>query len=144
MSERQDDDLIALDLIRHSKRKAIQHRDSAVRPTSPLWRSFGKLEDRLQYGIDLVFELGSEPDAARFVIVDLVVRSRRPPADGCEASTTRAGDSALANVSAILVERHRLSGPGVDFGTATLDLGVPCFRRAGIGCAVEATDELHG
>jgi hypothetical protein len=32
-----------------------------------------KLEDRIEERIDLVFELGSVPDAARLVVVDLVI-----------------------------------------------------------------------
>jgi hypothetical protein len=71
--ECEDHDLFALDLIRNSERKAIQHGESAVRPISPLRCCFGKLEHRLQHGIKLVFELGSEPDTARLVIVDLVI-----------------------------------------------------------------------
>ena len=73
MREREDHDLFALDLIRNSERKAIQDGESAVRPISPLRCCFGKLEDRLQYGINFVFELGSEPDTAQLVVVDLVI-----------------------------------------------------------------------
>ena len=73
MREREDYDLFALDLIRNSEQKAIQHRESAVRPILPLRCCFGKLEDRLQHGINFVFELGSEPDTAQLVVVDLVI-----------------------------------------------------------------------
>lgn len=73
MCEREDHDLFALDLIRNSERKAIYYGESAIRPISPLRCCFEKLEDRLQHRINLVFELGSEPDTARLVVVDLVI-----------------------------------------------------------------------
>jgi hypothetical protein len=50
----------------------------------------------------------------------------------------------LTDVSTVLIERHRLSGADVDLGTAALNLGVPRFRRAWIGLAIEAANELHG
>ena len=73
MCERENHDLVALDLIRNSERKAIQCGESMVRPISPLRCCFGKLDDRFQHRINLVFELGSEPDTARLVVVDLVI-----------------------------------------------------------------------
>lgn len=76
VGEREDHDLFALDLIRDSEGKAIQYGDSAVRPSAPPRCGFGKLEDRLKHHIDLVFELGSEPNTARLVVVDLVIDLR--------------------------------------------------------------------
>jgi len=73
MCEREDDDLFALDLIGDSEREAIQYGESTVRPMTPLRRCFGKPDDRVDDRIDFVFELDSEPDAARLVIVDLVI-----------------------------------------------------------------------
>ena len=61
MGEREDYDLIALDLIGNRKGKAIQHGDPTVRAVVPLGHSFRELEDGFQYRIDLVFELGSKP-----------------------------------------------------------------------------------
>jgi len=73
MCEREDHDLFALDLIRDSEREAIQYGESTVRPITPLRRCLGKLDDRIDDRIDFVFELSSEPDAARLVIIDLVI-----------------------------------------------------------------------
>lgn len=73
MGERQDHNLVAPDLIRDSEGKAIQYGESTVWPISPLRGGFGKPEDCLQHRFDLVFELGPQPDAARLVVVDLVI-----------------------------------------------------------------------
>src|SRR4051812_49199034 len=69
----EDDELAITDLIHNRKWGAIQHGNSAVVPIFPLRRRVWKLEDRFENSIDLVFELGSEPDAARLVIVNLVI-----------------------------------------------------------------------
>jgi hypothetical protein len=61
MRKCEDRDLVLFDLIDESKREAIQDRNAAVRPISPLRRCARKLEDRFENRIDLVFELGSEP-----------------------------------------------------------------------------------
>src|SRR5438132_320186 len=67
----------------------------------------------------------------------------RGPATGPISGCTRlSGGAALADVRAILVERHRIGNAPVDLGTATLDLGVPRLRGAGLRFAVEATDQL--
>jgi hypothetical protein len=142
MRKCEDHDLVLFDLIDDSKREAIQDRNAAVRPISPLRRCVRKLEDRFENRVDLFFELGSEAGAARLVIVDPRHRSRRPRVDEFEGSTIRAGGAALADVRAILVERQRIGNAAVDFGTATLDFGVPRLRGAVVRFAVETTDQL--
>jgi hypothetical protein len=59
MREREDDDLLRLDLIYERKRKAIEHCDPSVAPISPLRRCIRKLEDRFENRIDLALQLGS-------------------------------------------------------------------------------------
>jgi hypothetical protein len=46
-------------------------------------------------------------------------------------------------VGAVIVQRHRLSGPGVNLSTAPFDLGVPRTGCIGIGLTIEATEKLQ-
>jgi hypothetical protein len=46
-------------------------------------------------------------------------------------------------VRLIFVDGHCLHDAGVHFGTATGDLQVPCFCRAGLGFCVEAADQFR-
>src|SRR5215471_7470068 len=69
-------------------------------------------------------------------------RSQRPRGDEFESSTLRAGRAALADVVAILVERHRGGRVTVELRTATLDLRVPRFRGVVVRFAVETADQL--
>ncbi len=71
--ERQDHDLVRLDLIRERKGEAIERSHPAVGPISPLRRRAGKPKDRFEDSIDFVFQLDAEPSAARLVVVDLVI-----------------------------------------------------------------------
>jgi hypothetical protein len=48
----------------------------------------------------------------------------------------------LADVRAILIERHRFGRISVDLMTATLDLGVPRLRRVGVRFAIETPYQL--
>jgi hypothetical protein len=47
----------------------------------------------------------------------------------------------LADVHAILGERHRIGGVTVDLSTATFDLNVPCLRGAGLWFAVQTANQ---
>ena len=69
----QDHDLVRFELIDECKREAVQHRYPAVSPILPVKRCVWILEDRLENCVDLVFQLNSEPCAARLVVVDLVI-----------------------------------------------------------------------
>jgi hypothetical protein len=73
MRKCEDHDLVLFDLIDDSKREAIQDRNAAVRPISPLRRCVWKLEDRFENCVDLFFELGSEASATRLEIVNLAI-----------------------------------------------------------------------
>jgi hypothetical protein len=48
----------------------------------------------------------------------------------------------LADVGAILVERHRFGRVAVDLVATTPDLGIPRFRGIGLGFAVKTADQL--
>ncbi len=50
----------------------------------------------------------------------------------------------LTDMSSILVQRHRVGGPGVNLGAATLDLGVPGLGSAGLGLTIQAAQQLEG
>jgi hypothetical protein len=71
--EREDDDLVADDLVRQRERESIEHCDAPIPSMLPLRSRLRKSADHREHRIDLVFELLAEADLARLVVVDFVV-----------------------------------------------------------------------
>lgn len=139
MRQRQNDDLVAGDLIRDRKRKTVEYCHAPVSSALPLPCSS---KDKLERGFELILELRAQPGVSRLVVVDHVV-DLGDQADGCAASSSSAGGPARPDVRSILVQRHGLGSPSVDLGTAALDLRFPSSSCIVVGLTIEATEKLQ-